>query len=67
MADFTEVARGTLELAGVPIGEGDLEILAMINQAFGPAMRALDDADLKALPLEPDLDPGRRPRPRPTA
>jgi hypothetical protein len=67
MVEFAELARGTLELADIPVGEGDLEVLAMINQAFDPAMRALDDADLNALPLEPDLDPGRPPRPRPTA
>jgi hypothetical protein len=66
MAEFTEVARATLELAGVPVGEGDIEILAMISQAFDPAMCALDGADLAALPLEPDLDPGRPPRPRPS-
>jgi hypothetical protein len=62
MAEFIEVARGTLELYGVPFDKGDLQVLAMIGAAFEPAMRALDDADIRELPLEADLDPRRPPR-----
>jgi hypothetical protein len=35
----------------------------LISTAFEPAMAALDALDLADLPVEPDLDPGRAPRP----
>jgi hypothetical protein len=53
--------EGALEFAGAHLGEGDLEVVRMVAQAFEPAMRALDEADLAELPLESDLDPGRPP------
>jgi hypothetical protein len=62
MTQFIDAARATLELEGVPFDEGDLQVLAMIGAAFEPAMRALDDADIRELPLEADLDPRRPPR-----
>jgi hypothetical protein len=62
MSDFDEMAPPALALAGVPFGEGDLDVLRLVAQAFEPAIRALDAADLGALPLEADLDPGRPPR-----
>jgi hypothetical protein len=62
MSDFIDVARGTLDLEGVTLADGDADILGMIALAFAPAMEALDGADLRELPLEPDLDPGRPPR-----
>jgi hypothetical protein len=62
MTEFVEVARATLALAGVSIGDDDLQVLAIVTQAFDPAMHALDTADLRELPLEPDLDPSRPPR-----
>jgi hypothetical protein len=65
MSDFDEMAPAALALAGVPFGEGDLEVLRLVAQAFEPAIRALDAADLAQLPLEADLDPGRPPRPPP--
>jgi hypothetical protein len=61
VASFDEIAPVLLELAGVPFGEGDLEVLRVVAAAFEPAMLALDGADLAELPLEPDLDPGRPP------
>jgi hypothetical protein len=64
MADFTELARAALEQADVPVADGDLDVLGMVSRAFDPAMRLLDAADLKQLPLEPDLDPSRAPRAR---
>jgi hypothetical protein len=66
MSDFDEMAPAALALAGIPFGEGDLEVLRMVAQAFEPAMRALDAADLAELPLEGDIDPSRPPRPAPT-
>jgi hypothetical protein len=62
MSDFDETVPAALTGMGVPFGEGDLQVLRVVEQAFGPAMRALDAADLAELPLEGDLDPGRPPR-----
>jgi hypothetical protein len=56
-----EGLEGALELAGVELGEGDLDVLRVVVAAFEPAMAALDAADLSELPLEPDLDPRRPP------
>ena len=66
MSDFDQMAPAALALAGVPFGEGDLEVLQAVAQAFEPAMRALDATDLGDLPLEGDLDPSRPPRQAPT-
>lgn len=65
MSDFDEMAPRALALAGVPFAEGDLEVLRVVAQAFEPAIRALDAADLAQLPLEGDLDPSRPPRQAP--
>jgi hypothetical protein len=67
MSDFDQMAPAALALAGVPFGEGDLEVLRMVAQAFEPAIRALDGADLVELPLQSDDDPGRPPRPAPSS
>jgi hypothetical protein len=61
LTDFEQMAPAALALAGLPVGEGDLEVLAVVAQAFDPAMQALDGADLAQLPVEGDLDPGRAP------
>ncbi|HVW82014.1 MAG TPA: hypothetical protein VHB69_13865 [Mycobacteriales bacterium] len=42
----------------------DDELVALISGAFEPAMAMLDALDLADLPVEPDLDPGRAPRPQ---
>jgi hypothetical protein len=39
------------------------ELLNLIASGFEPVMAALDAIDLAEFPLEPDLDPGRAPRP----
>lgn len=39
------------------------ELLSLIATSFEPVMAALDGIDLTEFPLEPDLDPGRAPRP----
>ncbi|HVS68430.1 MAG TPA: hypothetical protein VHE56_07760 [Mycobacteriales bacterium] len=39
------------------------ELLSLIAAGFEPVMAALDNFDLAEFPLEPDLDPGRAPRP----
>jgi hypothetical protein len=40
------------------------ELQELITAAFESVMAMLDALDLSDLPLEPDLDPGRAPRPR---
>lgn len=64
--DFKETASAALALAGVTVGEGDLEVLGLVAQAFADGIAALDAADLTQLPLDGALDPGRAPRPAPT-
>lgn len=39
------------------------ELVNLIAANFEPVMAALDAIDLAEFPLEPDLDPGRAPRP----
>jgi hypothetical protein len=63
MAGLDDIAPAALELAGIPVGEGDLEVLRVVAAAFEPAMAALDAADLAELPLEPNVNPGRPPGP----
>ena len=65
MDDFEDMARGALGLAGVAVSDGDLAVLAMVAAAFEPGIRLLDAANMAALPLEGELDPGRAPRARP--
>lgn len=60
--DFKQTAAGALRFAGVPFTDADLEILQLVAQAFEPAARALDEADLSVLPLDSALDPSRAPR-----
>jgi hypothetical protein len=62
MAGDESQLREALEYAGVELGEGDLDLIEVVATVFGPAMEALDGADLSKLPLESDLDPSRPPR-----
>ena len=59
-----EIAPTALTLAGLPYTQEDLAVLGLVAGAFEPAMRALDEADLAELPLEPALDPSMPPRGR---
>jgi hypothetical protein len=45
------------------VDAADRGLLELIGATFEPVMAALDSVDLADLPLEPDLDPGRAPRP----
>ena len=63
MDSFERYARSGLELAGVEVDELDLQIMEAANEVYGPAMRALEEADLRDVWPEPDLDPSRPPRP----
>jgi hypothetical protein len=62
--EFDLAAQRAAESAGLPLGDGDLDVLRLIAGAFNDAMQALDSVDLAELPLEPDLDPARPPRHR---
>ena len=67
MSGFDErAARAALRSAGVTVGDDDLQVLALVGEAFEPGMAALDAVDVRALPFERDLDPGRPPRRQPS-
>jgi hypothetical protein len=53
--------RGGLERLGVSVSDDDLGLLRMVDSVYGPALQALMQADLAAVPAEPDLDPSRAP------
>jgi hypothetical protein len=55
--------RSGLELAGEEADDIDLAVIRAADAVYGPAMRALDAADLSHVLPEPDLDPARPPRP----
>jgi hypothetical protein len=55
--------RSGLELAGEEADDTDLAVIRAADAVYGPAMRALDAADLTRVMPEPDLDPSRAPRP----
>ena len=55
--------RSGLELAGEEADDTDLAVIRAADAVYGPAMRALDAADLTHVMPEPDLDPSRAPRP----
>jgi hypothetical protein len=58
-----QYVRSGLELAGEEVDEVDVAVIRAADRAYGPAMRALDAADLVDVLPEPDLDPARAPRP----
>jgi hypothetical protein len=61
VSDFDAMTPPALRLAGLTPGEGDLDVLRLVAQAFGPGIEALDAADLRELPLDPALDPSKAP------
>ena len=61
MASFEDFARAGVELAGLEVDEVDLAVMRAAHASYGPALRALDAADLAGVRTEPDLDPGRPP------
>ena len=61
MDSFEQFARAGVELAGLDMDEIDLAVMRAADAAYGPALRALDAADLSHVKTEPDLDPARAP------
>jgi hypothetical protein len=55
--------RAGLELAGDEVDDTDIAVIRAADAIYGPAMAALDAADLAHVLPEPDLDPSRPPRP----
>ncbi len=62
MDDFERYVRSGLGLAGVGVTDVDLAIMRAAQAVYGPALEALDRADLADAWPEPGLDPGRPPR-----
>jgi hypothetical protein len=58
-----QYVRAGLALAGEEADDTDLAVIRAADAAYGPSMRALDEADLTHVAPEPDLDPARPPRP----
>ena len=54
--------RAGLELAGEEADDVDLAVIRAADAVYGPALAALDAADLTHVLPEPDLDPARAPR-----
>lgn len=63
MDTLEQYVRAGLELAGDQPDEVDIAVIRAADAIYGPAMRALDAADLTHVSPEPDLDPGRPPHP----
>ncbi len=61
MDDFERYVRSGLSLAEVDVTDVDLAIIRAARAAYGPALEALERADLAGVWPEPDLDPGRPP------
>ncbi len=61
MDDFERYVRSGLGLAEVDVSDVDLAIMRAAQAAYGPALEALDRADLADVWPEPNLDPGRPP------
>ena len=65
MDEFEGWVRHGLGAQGVEADDTDVQIMRYIDKIWGPEMRALVAADLSAVWPEPDLDPGRPPKPVP--
>ena len=55
--------RAGLELAGEEVDDIDIAVIRAADAVYGPALAALDAADLSEVLPETDLDPSRPPRP----
>ena len=63
MDAFEQHVRAGLELAGMTVDDTDLAVMRAADAVYGPGFKALAEADLRDVVLEPDLDPSRAPRP----
>jgi hypothetical protein len=61
---FEQHVRAGLELLGYDVDESELAIMRVADGVYGSQLRALAEADLRAVRAEPDLDPARAPSDR---
>jgi hypothetical protein len=61
MDSFEGFVRGGLEREGAAVSDEDLQLMRMVDGVYGPALRALMDAELASEDAELDLDPSRPP------
>jgi hypothetical protein len=59
---FEQYVRSGLEQAGMTVDETEIAVMRAADAVYGPGFKALADADLRDVALEPDLDPSRAPR-----
>lgn len=53
--------RGGLEREGMPATDDDLQLMRVVDTVYGPALRALMEANLDDEDAELGLDPARPP------
>lgn len=63
MDAFERHVRAGLELLGHEVDEAEIAVMRVADGVYGPALRALLDADLADDWPEPALDPSRPPAP----
>jgi len=56
--------RAGLEVLGYEVDDAELAVMRVADGVYGPQLRALVAADLRAIWSEPDMDPGRAPSAR---
>ncbi len=64
MDAFERHVRAGLEQLGYDVDESELAVMRVADGVYGPQLRALVEADLRAAWPEPDLDPSRAPSDR---
>jgi hypothetical protein len=62
MDTFEQYVRAGLELQGLEVDDVDIQVIRAADAAYGPDMRALEQADLRDVWPESELDPSRPPR-----
>jgi hypothetical protein len=58
---FEQHVRAGLQVLGYETDDGELAVMRVADGVYGPQLRALIAADLRALWTEPDMDPSRAP------
>ena len=62
MDTFEQYVRSGLGLADIEVDDTELAVMRAADAVYGPGFKALADADLSGVWVEPDLDPSRPPR-----
>lgn len=61
MDAFERHVRAGLELLGHDVDDAELAVMRVADGVYGAQLRALVEADLRAVWAEPDFDPSRAP------